>query len=255
MKEKKAVQQAFGKNSVGYITSSTHAQGPDLDMLVEWLEPSKDMKILDIATGGGHVAKRLAPKVAHVFATDLTKTMLDQTAEFLYDFKNIDYIIADAEQLPFLDATFDVVTCRVAAHHFPRPQHFIAEVARVLKPGGKFMFIDNIAPDAEHLDIFINKLEKARDYSHVHEYTISEWKTMMAKNDLQLVQEHSWKKKLQFDEWVDRMIDDPTERDVIENMLLKADIELREYFLMDIEANHVTSFSIDTWNVLYTKRV
>ncbi len=83
MKEKVAVQQAFTKNRADYVTSTTHAQGPDLDIIIDWLQPTKQMRALDVATGGGHVAKRLAPSVEHVFATDLTKPMLENTAKFL----------------------------------------------------------------------------------------------------------------------------------------------------------------------------
>ena len=253
MKEKVAVQQSFGKNKAGYITSATHAQGEDLNIMIDWLQPSTQMRALDIATGGGHVAKRLAPYVEHVFATDLTKPMLEETADFLQAEKNIDYIIADAEQLPFLDHRFDLVTCRVAAHHFPHPAHFISEVERVLKPGGKFLLIDNVAPEANDADIFINHLEIKRDFSHGQEYKVSEWKEMFAATKLQFIQEQLWKKRLPFDDWVDRTIDDSKTRNDIEQILLQADETLRLYFDIQIKDDHVSSFTIDTWNALYEK--
>lgn len=253
MKEKVAVQQAFTKNRADYVTSTTHAQGPDLDIIIDWLQPTKQMRALDVATGGGHVAKRLAPSVEHVFATDLTKPMLENTANFLQAEKNIDFIIADAEQLPFLDEQFDLVTCRVAAHHFPRPAKFISEVERVLKSGGKFLLIDNIAPESDQADNFINKVEKMRDFSHGRIYKVSEWKEMFATTNLQFKQDQLWKKQLPFDDWVDRTIDDPEAREAIEQTLLQANTTLQQYFDIQLKDNHVTSFAIDTWNALYEK--
>src|SRR5690625_3845610 len=181
--------------------------------------------------------------------------MLEETADFLQAEKNIDYIIADAERLPFLDHQFDLVTCRVAAHHFPHPAHFISEVERVLKPGGKFLLIDNVAPEANDADTFINHLEKTRDFSHVREYKVSEWKEMFAATKLQFMQDQLWKKELPFDDWVDRTIDDSKTRNDIEQILLQADESLRHYFDIQIKDDHVSSFTIDTWNVLYKKQM
>lgn len=78
---KHAVQEQFGKNAQQYVESKTHAQGDDLQLLVQWLAPQTSWKVLDIATGGGHVARTLAPHVAQVVATDLTRPMLAAAAQ------------------------------------------------------------------------------------------------------------------------------------------------------------------------------
>jgi ubiquinone/menaquinone biosynthesis C-methylase UbiE len=175
MSVKKDVKNVFSKNRKVYVSSSTHSNSSDLTLLTEWLHSNSDMIVLDIATGGGHTAKRLSPYVKRVVATDITKKMLENAADHLIGYSNIDYIIADAEHLPFLNNTFDIVTCRIAAHHFPNPDQFICEVKRVLKEKGKFLLIDNIAPNNEIFDSFINRLEKIRDYSHVRSLKIDEW--------------------------------------------------------------------------------
>ncbi|MDY0405940.1 class I SAM-dependent methyltransferase [Virgibacillus sp. 179-BFC.A HS] len=119
MREKDLVKQQFGKNSQSYVTSTTHGNEADVANLVQLLKPMPNGLALDIATGGGHVAKQLAKFVDRVVAADLSEAMLANTAKHLADLPNIDYIIADAEQLPFLTDSFDIVTCRIAAHHFP----------------------------------------------------------------------------------------------------------------------------------------
>lgn len=251
MREKEAVKQVFTKSEDAYITSSTHSTGSDLLLMKKWLKPESDMLVLDIATGGGHVAKHLSPYVKSIFATDLTKSMLEHTSDHLQSFQNIHFIIADAENLPFIDATFDIVTCRIAAHHFPHPETFIHEVQRVLKPKGKFLFIDNVASENGSLDKFVNRLEKRRDYSHVRSHKISEWKKFLQSFNIE--QEMIRKKTLPFEEWVNRTLDDVQDQTDVENLLLYATGEIQDYFEVKTENNKVQSFAIDEWMVLCTK--
>ncbi|MBT2216903.1 methyltransferase domain-containing protein [Virgibacillus dakarensis] len=251
MREKDYVKQVFSKNKDAYINSSTHANGNDLVNMIEWLKLAPDMIALDIATGGGHVAKQLAAHVNEVIATDLTEEMLRNTAKHLQSCENITFTVADAEDLPFANDMFDIVTCRIAAHHFPDPDKFVAEVARVLRPDGQFLFIDNIAPENTSLDQFNNTLEKMRDYSHVRSRTIAEWTTIFNRQCLQIVKEKRRKKRLPFREWVARTLDSDTEMDRVEKYLLNAAEEIQEYFQVERKEAHVQSFAIDEWMVLF----
>lgn len=250
MKEKDNVKQAFSKNKAAYISSSTHAKEEDLNELSTWLKAVPDMNVLDIATGGGHVAKQLSEYVKSVYATDITKEMLENTAQHLQSYTNIHYVIADAENLPFLDNTFTVVTCRIAAHHFPHPDQFIQEVQRVLKPGGQFLFIDNVAPKEDFNDHFINTLEKMRDYSHVRSLKVSEWKSIFQKYGLTIVKNQSRKKTLPYEEWVTRTLDTTEKIDQVGKFISSASSEIQAYY--QVKSNHrgIQSFAIDEWMVL-----
>ncbi|HYI15932.1 MAG TPA: methyltransferase domain-containing protein, partial [Thermomicrobiales bacterium] len=148
------VQQHFGATAQDYVTSARHASGGGLDQLVELAEPTPESDALDIATGGGHTALALAPHVRHVIASDLTPTMLNAAKGFLTEkgITNASFEIAEAENLPFDDSAFDIVTCRVAPHHFSDVRAFCNEVARVLRPGGRFILIDSYAPDDNAYD-------------------------------------------------------------------------------------------------------
>ena len=77
------MRQQYGSVGDAYIVSKTHASGDDLARLVEAMEPKPDDRLLDIATGGGHVAKAFAPAVALVVASDLTPEMLAGAERFL----------------------------------------------------------------------------------------------------------------------------------------------------------------------------
>ncbi|RKQ37422.1 class I SAM-dependent methyltransferase [Oceanobacillus halophilus] len=253
LKEKEFVKQVFSKNKEAYFTSSTHADGSDLELLVEWLSPRHDFTMLDVATGGGHVAKQLSPHVQTVFATDLTKDMLENTKIHLNDYSNIHYIVADAEQLPFLDQSFDMVTCRIAAHHFPNPNKFIKEVQRVLKVGGKFLFIDNVAPEDKLLDPFINKLEKMRDYSHVRSQTITDWETLFKSYNLTITKQISRKKQLPYVEWINRTLDSSVDKKRVKSHILNSSNKVKEYYMVNIFNNNIQSFTIDEWMVMAVK--
>ncbi|ARI78994.1 class I SAM-dependent methyltransferase [Halobacillus mangrovi] len=246
---KRQVQANFSKNKEAYVTSSTHKNQGDLDLINEWLQPDQKWTVLDIATGGGHVAKALSPLVGSVFATDLTKDMLQNTATHLRTLPNIHFVVADAEALPFLDESFDAVTCRIAPHHFPSPETFITEVERVLKPGGFFLMIDNVAPQDENLDHFYNTFEKMRDKSHVRALKVSEWKQLLCGAGLSIEQELTRKKTLPFPDWVKRTTDNDQERLNVECYFQNADEKAFSYFSIKKEKDRIQSFSIDEWMV------
>ncbi|MFD1849117.1 class I SAM-dependent methyltransferase [Oceanobacillus bengalensis] len=253
MNNKNNVKDVFSKNKEAYVTSKTHAKGSDLTLLVNWLEAQPEMQVLDIATGGGHVAKHLSPYVKTVFATDLTKEMLENTATHLTNLNNIHYIIADAEELPFLDNSFDIITCRIAAHHFPNPEKFIKEVERVLKIKGKFLFIDNIAAEDNIHDQFVNTLEKMRDYSHVKSRKITEWQTFFHKYNLSILHQKKNKKQLPYEEWVTRTMDDEAEIEKVNKFIRNAPEHLKNYFQIAMSGERIISFTIDEWMVLLEK--
>jgi ubiquinone/menaquinone biosynthesis C-methylase UbiE len=251
---KKVIQTQFGKNAAKYVTSETHAKSDDLTLLTDWLEPQASWVVLDVATGGGHVAKQLAPLVDQVFAVDLTREMLQAAQEHVSQYAaNVSYVVADAEDLPFLDCTFNAVTCRIAAHHFPNPQQFIREAARVLKPGGKLLLIDNIAPDQETIDIFINKLEKLRDHSHVRCYRKAEWLTWMKEAGLQEINSRERKKHFKFPAWVERTTETAEQMNQVKESIMQATPEIKAYIELVIEEDEIASFAIDEWMVLLTK--
>lgn len=254
MNEKDRVRQVFSKNKDLYITSSTHSNINDLVKMREWLNPKQNMKVLDIATGGGHVAKYLSPYVSEIVATDLTEEMLNNTANHLKDYQNIRFTAADAENLPFSDHTFEIVTCRIAAHHFPNPDLFLAEVGRVLTTNGQFLLIDNVAPEDNGLDHFYNILEKMRDPSHVRARSISQWKSMLDKEDLQIVRETTRKKTLPFREWAERTLQTEEEINNVEDYLMNTKQDIQNYFQIKVKNQHVERFAVDEWMVLVKHR-
>jgi len=215
---KELIQQQFGANAAAYLTSAVHAKGASLARLVELVGPKANWTVLDVATGAGHTAAVFAPHVAQVVASDLTPEMLVQARKLAEEksLGNMETAIADAEALPFPDTSFDLVTCRIAPHHFPDVGKFVREAHRVLKPGGTFAVVDNVSPDSDttpgysagqlkDAGIAYNAFEKLRDPSHGRALDTSEWLALIAKAGLALAHKEHAPKSMDFQSWVKTM--------------------------------------------------
>lgn len=171
-------RERFSQYAQGYVTSDVHSQGADLDRLLEIAAPSADWLGIDIATGGGHTALKLAPHLRRMIATDYAPTMLEAARQFIStkSVTNIDFVPADAEKLPFADNSIDLVACRVAAHHFPSIFRFIQEAARVLKVGGRLIIHDHLLPEDKNAAEYIEAFDTLRDPSHNRALNETEWR-------------------------------------------------------------------------------
>ena len=198
-------QEQFGKTAAFYLTHRPHAQGKSLERMVELAEPKRDWRVLDVATGGGHVAYAFAPHVARVWATDITDEMLAQvraeSAKRKLD--NIRVSFAKAEGLPFEDAAFDCVTCRIAPHHFDSIPDFLTECHRVLKPGGLLVLVDNVVLPGPVGD-YINAFERFRDPSHLRAWPMIEWAEAIRAAGFAIGHEEIIPKKMMFEAWASR---------------------------------------------------
>lgn len=241
---KQRVKEQFGATAQSYVTSPGHARGDDLARMVELARPRAGERALDIATGGGHTALAFAPHVAEVVATDLTPQMLAAAREFITGrgAANVRFEPADAEALPFEDASFDIVTTRIAPHHFPNPQQYIREAARVLRPGGRLVLDDNMAPEDAELAEFMNRFEQWRDPSHVRAHSIAEWSAWIEAAGLRI--EHVDPlvlKRYDFDSWAERMRMPAAERAALEAWLIAAPARCREFFELVVADGRVQS--------------
>ncbi len=200
-------RQQFGAHAQNYVNSSDHAHGDSLDRLAAWLPAEPGWRALDIATGGGHTALALAGRLSQMVASDLTVPMLAAARAHAQKAgaANLSYPAAEASRLPFPDGVFDLVTCRLAAHHFPEPGQFVLESARVLRSGGWFALIDNITPPEGRAMRFVNAFEKLRDPSHQWEYAAPDWEAFCVAAGLTPRLSEQYRKPLEFEPWCDRL--------------------------------------------------
>jgi SAM-dependent methyltransferase len=168
-----------------YRRSPIHAAGEDLDLIVEWCEPGPGVTVLDVATGGGHVARRLREAGATVVTVDPAPGMQADTT-------------APAEDLPFADSSFDAVACRLAAHHFADVIAAVKEMARVAKH--RVVICDNtfVSESSEEAD-------RLRDPSHVRNYAQAEWHSFFELAGLAVAEERYLERPLEIESWLARV--------------------------------------------------
>ncbi|HXW24953.1 MAG TPA: methyltransferase domain-containing protein [Xanthobacteraceae bacterium] len=202
---KSLAQEQFGATARDYLTSKPHAQGKSLDRMVELTRPRPDWHALDVATGAGHTAYAFAPHVARVWATDITEEMLGLVREQADKRKlaNLRVAYAKAEALPFEDETFDLVTCRIAPHHFDSIARFLDEARRVLKRGGTLALVDNVVPEGSVGD-YVNAFERFRDPSHIRAWTMQEWRDALREHGFAVAHEEQLGKTMEFASWAGR---------------------------------------------------
>lgn len=146
-------------------------------------------KLLDVATGTGYTALGFAPIVASAIGLDVSTGMLAEARQRAetQGIRNVTFVEGSAENIPFEDESFDLVTCRIAAHHFLSVPEFMKGVARVLRPGGCFLLADSTIPENEpEIDAWQNHVEILRDPSHVRNYTVTEWRHFIESEGLQI---------------------------------------------------------------------
>ena len=182
-----------------YRDSATHATGDDLDLVVEWCEPGPGVTVLDVATGGGHVARRLRDAGAQVVTVDAAPGMEPD-------------VIAPADHLPFADSSFDVVACRIAAHHFPDVLAAVREMARVAR--NRVVICDNTftSESAEEAD-------RIRDPSHVRNYGVAEWHSFFELAGLEVADEATMLRDTDFEDWLDRTETPAGDRERVRELL------------------------------------
>ena len=175
---------SWSERAQAYRESPTHREGPDLDLVVEWCEPAEGIKALDVATGGGHVARRLREEGAEVVTLDPSPGMQAD-------------VVARAEDLPFADGSFDVVVSRIAPHHFADIRAAIAEMGRV---SNQLVVIEDTLFSSDRHE----QAEKLRDPTHVRNYTETEWTDFLGEAGLELEQAERFEKVHPLEPWLAR---------------------------------------------------
>lgn len=232
MEHSESVKRQFAAAAAAYVVSPVHRGGPDLDALVAEAGDVAERAVLDVGTGAGAVALAFAARGARVTAFDLTPAMLETVvAEAARrGLPAPETRLGDAAALPFPDACFDVVACRVCAHHFSRVQEAVSEMARVLRPGGLVVLEDSISPEDPTQDTWLNAVELLRDPSHVRNHRASEWLAFFRRAGLEGEHLETFPTFLDFANWTDRMNTPAHERAQLLRLLRAAPDEVRSAF-------------------------
>jgi len=205
------VQDQFGPRAEAYVQSAVHAAGEDLDALEAVARREVPERAIDIGSGGGHVAYRLAP----------------------------------AENLPFDDASFDFAASRFSAHHWRDFEAGLRQARRVLKPGSTAIFIDVVAPGFAALDTHLQAVELLRDPSHIRDYTSSEWEAALARAGFRVRNTQMRRLRMDYPTWVERMRTSEAHRVAIRSLQQHVSSEIAAYYGIEPDG----SFTLDTLQI------
>jgi SAM-dependent methyltransferase len=209
------VTDVWSERAQAFRDSAVHREGADLDLLVEWCEPAPGVRALDVATGGGHVARRLREVGCEVVTVDPAPGMQPT-------------VVARAEDLPFADGSFDVVACRIAPHHFEDVGAAVREMARVSRD--RVVIEDNIFTDER-----VEQAEKLRDPTHVRCYSEEEWRSFFADAGLRVEETRRFERLQDVDAWLSR-VETPEEdaarvRELLAHVIEDGQVMLRSIVL------------------------
>jgi ubiquinone/menaquinone biosynthesis C-methylase UbiE len=226
------VGQQFVTVAEAYLSSRVHSQGVDLEAVVEKLKQKPLGQVLDLGCGAGHLSFASAPFAEAVVAYDLSPEMIGIVTREARQRKhdNLSVQRGHVEELPFEDRTFDWVVTRYSAHHWNDVRRALREVRRVLKPEGTLIIIDVCAPEDPLLDTHLQTVELLRDGSHVRNYSLTNWHSMLAEAEFQIDNHSAWKLPLDFKAWVERMKTPVVFVDTIQALMRNIPQEVRNHF-------------------------
>ena len=243
------VQDQFDPRAQAYLTSAVHAQGPDLKqaqaLVGEWAKArAGKTRALDVGTGGGHLSFALAPLLDRIVALDPSPQMLATVAKAAAErgLHQIAFQEGSAEALPFPDASFDLVVTRYSAHHWLELDRAMAEIRRVLAPGGALLVIDTEGDPSVLVDTHLQAIELLRDRSHVRNRSAAEWRALLGAAGFTVLSHQAWPLRLEFTSWIERMRTPADRAAIIRSLQQDAPQEVKDALAFEADG----SFSIRT---------
>lgn len=184
-----AAREQFSRQSHRYGQGHILENVEDVRAAAEAIPLPPGSRVLDVAAATGHAGLFFAQQGHRVVLSDLSGAMLERAREAAARRGlAVETRQHAAESLPYPDASFDLVLCRVAAHHFSSPPAFVRESARVLAPGGFFLLIDGSVEDGEpEAEAWLHEVEKWRDPSHARMLTPGRWRALCEEAGLQVL--------------------------------------------------------------------
>jgi ubiquinone/menaquinone biosynthesis C-methylase UbiE len=208
MDQQQLSKKQFDSHAAAYLSSAVHAKGADLERLRSLVAQIGPAHVLDLGCGAGHASYAAAAGGAgRVTAYDPSAQMLEVVAReaAARGHRALETCAGSAETLAFGDACFDMIVTRFSAHHWANVPRALAECRRVLKPARRVVVIDVVAPDQPGSDTALQTIEFLRDASHMRNYRVCEWASMLQAAGFAAPIADSWKLPLEFSTWVARI--------------------------------------------------
>jgi len=203
-KHRETVQRQFEKTREAFSKYAVRDTPEVLAEKVEFAKPQPADLALDIACGPGAFVLAVAPRVRFARGIDLTPAMVAQACEFQREkgVVNANFACGDAEQLPFPDGRFDLVTCQCSLHHLLKPELAVREMVRVAKAEGRVMIIDTLSPESDAKFELFNRIEKLRDPSHTASLRLTAFLALFEGCSLEILKQALKRRQRSFNQWM-----------------------------------------------------
>jgi ubiquinone/menaquinone biosynthesis C-methylase UbiE len=249
-------QQMFGSQAPAYAASQVHLSDASLEAMVRLAAPGPYAWTVDLGTGAGFTAFAMTHCSRRVVASDLTRPMLREARRIGRERRLGNLMLSHnaAEHLPFASDCLDLVTCRVAGHHFADFGRALDEIHRALKVGGSLVMADTVAPEDEAVDRWLNDVELRRDFSHVNDRKVSVIEDLLAARGLEVVAGENVRVNLQFNNWVARTATPEEEVIALRRDFLEGPVEVKRAFEIEATGDGDINFSWPCWIFRAVKR-
>ena len=200
----KITREEFDRQADSMSKASIFTDSDVLDRIRCVARVAGSSRVLDLGCGPGIVTEALAIEAVEVIALDLSPEMIQRARQRCEEAgqKNVRFAVGKAENLPFHNASFDVIVTRLTIHHFPDPKVALSEMIRALKPSGKIVIADIVSSQIHEESDLHNALEILRDPSHVRMLSYTELKHLIEAAGLAIKMEDEWIKEREFTEWM-----------------------------------------------------
>jgi ubiquinone/menaquinone biosynthesis C-methylase UbiE len=193
-------ERAFARQAKAFARSPLHRDKERLRRLMAFVEPRSGDRALDVACGPGIVTAALEQHGLFATGVDLAQEMI---TEALAGGQGR-YARGDAARLPFLDGVFDVAVCRNTFHHLADPSSVLEEMMRVIRPGGRVVVEDLLAPEDPAKREYQETIERLRDVAHVRALARDEFRALTARAGLTDYRDEPVEYVIDCEEWIDR---------------------------------------------------
>ncbi len=239
-----SAQRVFGPQARVYAESPVHVDDPSLDAMRDMVDmqcPDGYGWALDLGTGAGFTAFAMARFARRVLAIDPTLAMLREARRIGRERGLVNVALSRnlAEALPVAAGSAELVTSRMAAHHFPDFERMLDEVCRVLKSGGALVMADSIAPSDDSAAVWMNDIELRRDYSHIQDRQEQVIDNLLRRRGLTIVRKEHTRIGLHFNDWVARTATPQDEVESLRRDFLDAPEIVRQAFQISPDGDDI----------------
>jgi len=200
-----SIREEFTHQSRSFGTAPAMTSAETLGALVE-LIPEEAGNWIDVACGPGVVSRATAARVGSVRGVDLTPAMVAEAERRAAEegIENVSFAVGDATALKFANDSFDGAITRLSLHHIPAPGRVVAEMARLVRPGGWVLVSDIVADRDRDANAWREEIERLRDPSHWACHTPEGLRAMGEAAGLVLDEEKLIPIEIDFDDWLER---------------------------------------------------